>query len=129
MPRQVGYVRAIGHQPAFVDELSEIKNRWNSRAQRQGGNFIPVHGREWVANDIQRVRTALEGLEGRRDILGAPDFQYRRLKAKRRGRRLYLIHQPLETGIDDIDYNRQAAETWDNLAQQIEALADETRDH
>jgi len=97
--------------------------------QRHGRSQLPLHGREWVANDIQCLRTALEGLEGRRDILGAPDFQYGRLKAERGGRRLYLIRPPPETGIDDIDHNRQAAETWDNLAQQIEALAGKTGAH
>src|SRR5205814_5948498 len=63
------------------------------------------------------------GLEGRRDILGAPDFQYGRLKTESGGRRLYLAGLLLIAKVTDVDHNRQAAETGDHLTQEIEALA------
>ncbi len=39
---------------------------------------------------------------------------------------MHLIHPVFETGAIGIDHNGQAAETWDNLAQQLEALAGKT---
>src|SRR5258708_1922023 len=123
MPEQVGEVRAIRHQPARVDELSKTENRRNSRAQRQGNNFNPVGVHEWLAKDIQCVHPVLDGLERRRNILGAPDFQYGRLKTEPGDRRLYLAELLLISWIADIGHNRQATKTGDNLTQEIEALA------
>jgi hypothetical protein len=47
------------------------------RPERQGVDANPVGVYERVGDDIKSIRTALERLEGGRDILGAPDLRTR----------------------------------------------------
>ena len=93
------------------------------RPQHQCVYSNSVGERQVVQKDVERVRTAVEGVECGRDVVGLPDFQVENLKSKRTCRCLNLASVEDGTGIDDIDQDRQPAQTGDNLAQQFESLA------
>ena len=74
-PVQVREVCSIGHQTCRFDELPKPMHRWQSRAQRQcvDPDLIGVH--EPVGTNIKCFRTALDRLEGVRDIFCSPNFE------------------------------------------------------
>ena len=80
---------------------------------------------ERVADNVKRLRVALERLESRRDILRAPDRQWDDLKAERTRCRLNLVHLPHAAGIVGIGHDGQPTQSWENLAQEFEALGSE----
>jgi hypothetical protein len=67
-------------------------HRRQSRAQRQGVESNPIGVYERLAHDIECIGTALERLDGRRDIVRSPDFRWDDFEAKRASRRLNLTH-------------------------------------
>ena len=73
------------------------------------------------------ISAALECVEGVRDIVNLPDLRYCDLEAQRTGRSLNLVQFQHNGGIADIGDNRQAAETGNNLAQELEFLAPSIR--
>src|SRR5262249_27850564 len=58
-----------------------------------------------------------------RNVLRSPDFQRGDIESERAGRGLSLVPFQYGGGIADIDQDRQAVQTGDNLAQDFEALA------
>ena len=56
------------------------------------------------------MRPALERLEGRRDILAAPDFELVNVDAERAARCLNLAYLQYGCGIIDIAHDRQPTE-------------------
>jgi hypothetical protein len=80
-----------------------------------------VHKR--LGHDIKCIGTALERIDGGRDILRSSDFRCDNVKAERAGRCLNFIHLQHADGTDDIGHDCQPAETGDNLAQEVESLA------
>jgi len=72
---QVREVCSIGHQTCRFDVLPKPMHRWQSRAQRQcvDPDLIGVH--EPVGTNIKCFRTALDRLEGVRDIFCSPNFE------------------------------------------------------
>ena len=122
-PEQVRDVWSIGHQTSRFDVLPNAVHRRQSRAERQVLMRIRLVFVERVDSDIKCVRAALERLEGGRDILRSPDFEWDDFEAERAGRCLNLAHLQHGGGIADIGHDRQPAETGDNLAQEFESLA------
>ena len=82
---------------------------------------------ERIGNHIKGARSALERLEGGRDILHSPNFERISLETKPPGRRLNLAHLQHGEGITDIADGRQPAETRNSLAQKFELLASKIR--
>ena len=83
---------------------------------------IRLVSRSAVQTDIERIRAALERLEGGRDILPSPDFQRDDFEAEGAGRRLNLAHFQYGEAISNIAQDRQAAQARDHLAQDFKAL-------
>src|SRR5262249_5311008 len=81
-------------------------------------------GYERVATDIKRLGTTLDGLEAGHDVLGSPDFRCGDLEPECLGNCLHLTHLQHRGGIANIGHDRQSAETGDNLAQELDSLAD-----
>src|SRR5215475_12871612 len=98
---------------------------WQSCTQRQGVDANPVGRREGVGTNIKCVRAALERLEGTRDILRFPDFEWEDFETERAGHRLNLAQLQHNEGISDIAHDRYAAETGNDLPQEFEPLAGE----
>jgi hypothetical protein len=65
----------------------------------------------------------LERVEGGCNVLGASDFESRRIDTKRVCADLNLAHFRRGVGIFNIGQDRQSAQTGHNLAQQCEPLA------
>ena len=83
----------------------------------------PVDENERIGTHIQGLRAAVELLESGRDILPAPDFERKDLKADRLGQgsdRVHLLHGLRES---DIGHNTQPAQCRNDFAQQFEPLA------
>ncbi len=121
-PVQVREVCSIGHQTSRFDVLPIPMHRWQSCAQRRCVDPNPIGVHEPVGTNIKCLRTALERLEGGRDILCSPNFECIEFETERAGRRLSLAQLHHGEGITDISQDRHSAETWNNLAQQFEPL-------
>ena len=126
-PEQVGNICSIGHQASSFDALPITVHRWYAHSQCQCVDTNPVGVYERVGTDIKCIRTALERVEGGRDILNSPDFRYGDLKAQRAGRCLNLAYLQHNSGIVDLPHNPQPAKTGNNLAQEFESLATSIR--
>ena len=59
-----------GHQASRFHELSKPGHHRQSRPERQCADEYSVRVHKWVANDVQRIRPALEQLERRIDVRG-----------------------------------------------------------
>jgi hypothetical protein len=68
-----------------------------------------IGNNELIDHDVKRIRLALDGLEGRNDILRPPDFEWRDFEAERASRGLGLLHLQHGLGIADIEDDRQPA--------------------
>ena len=99
------------------------ENCWQARdkCKRVDAHLVEIHER--VANNIKCLRAALERLQGGCDILRAPDFQWDDLEAERASRRLKLANLQRAARIAGIGHDGQPIETWNNLAQEFEPLA------
>src|SRR5262249_5252596 len=58
-----------------------LMTKSKSRSKRQDNDANPVRVYQQIAANVECIRAALEGVEGGRDILRAPDFQRRDLLA------------------------------------------------
>jgi hypothetical protein len=74
---------------------------------------------ERVDTNIKCVRATFDRLQGGRNILCAPDFEYVGLETKPAGRCLNLAQLQHGERIANIAYDRQTAETGDDLAQKF----------
>ena len=84
-------------------------------------NPISIYQR--VGHDIKCIDTALERLDGGRDILRSSDFSCNDLEAERAGRSLNLTHFQYADRSAGIGQDRQPAESGDNLEQEFKSLA------
>ena len=75
-PEQIGVVRAIGHETARREVVSERVNRGQPRAERQGVDARVVGVDEGVGTYIERLHIALECTERGRNLLGAANFEH-----------------------------------------------------
>ena len=82
----------------------------------------PVTEQEGISTDIKRFRAPFYGLEGRRDILAAPDLVSRDFKAERAGCYLGLSHFQHRARTASVGHDRQPAETGQSLAKKFETL-------
>ena len=98
-------------------------HRRQSRSQRQRVKPNPVSIYQRLGHDIKCIDTALERLDGGRDILRLSDFSCNDLEAECAGRSLNLTHFEYADRIADIGQDCQPAESVDNLAQEFESLA------
>src|SRR6516162_10523352 len=73
-PPQIWEVRSVGHQPSRFDRVPRSRHRRQPRGERQSVDSNPVGDQDRVQTDIKGIRSALERVEGGRDILGSPDF-------------------------------------------------------
>src|SRR5262249_56139278 len=65
---QVGQAWSIGHQASRFREFSKPAHHRQPRSERQRADEYSVRVHKRVANDVQRVRSALEQLERRIDV-------------------------------------------------------------
>src|SRR5262249_49849778 len=77
---------------ARFDVLPDNVNRRQPRDEGQGVYPHPVRDHERVADHIECIRTILERLEGGCNVLGASDFESRRIDTKRACGDLNLAH-------------------------------------
>src|SRR5262249_19714080 len=98
-------------------------HRRQSRGERQRVDTNPVGGYQRLGTNIKGLRSALERLEGGRDILGSPAFQFEEVASYREGRCLILGLLEHGGGIASISHDRQPAKTGHHLAQEFESLA------
>src|SRR5262245_65682300 len=120
---QVRKVWSIGYQAPSIDVLAIAVNGRQVRAYCQNAEPVSISGYERVARDIQRLSPPLKCLDGRRNILGATDFRYGGLKAKRPSRRPDLADIQPHGGIIDIGHDCQVAKVGNNLTQELDTLA------
>ena len=120
---EVGEVWCIGHEAARLDKLPRRLHRRQSRAQRQGVDAIHVGGDKRIAADIKCLCLALECIERRHNVLVPTNSGRNRLKPERAGCCLSLAHLQDGKGIADVGYDRQPAQTRDNIAQKFSPLA------
>jgi hypothetical protein len=82
---------------------------------------MSIHQR--VGLNINRVRAALERLNGRCDVLGAADFRFHDLKPKRSRSLLNLTHLRGRDRVADVAQGRQPRQVGDDFAQNFDPLA------
>jgi hypothetical protein len=73
--------------------------------------------RERLGTDVKRLRAALEGREGRLDLVGPPDLRWDDVEAERAGRCLNLAQFKCRIGSPYVRQDRQSPKAWQNLAQ------------
>src|SRR5215467_10721114 len=97
--------------------------RRQSRAQRKcvDASVVGIYQRAWT--HVQRLRPALERLEGRRDIRSAPYLEHFGINANFTGCGLNLRYLQYRPGITDIADDRQSAQIGECLTQDFESLA------
>src|SRR5262249_57890208 len=86
----VGKVRAIGHQPAGLDQLPDAVRGRQSSTLCQRIDVNAGGDKERVIAHIKSLHTTLERIEGRRNILGTADFKNGSVEPQRLGARLDL---------------------------------------
>src|SRR5439155_11188351 len=85
-PEQVREVWSIRHQTSSVDVLALTEHCWQARVLRQSNDSKSVGVYERVGTDIKYIRAGVERrLEGKRNIVGPPDFQRGDFEAERAG--------------------------------------------
>ncbi|MGC1745876.1 MAG: hypothetical protein WA754_25440 [Pseudolabrys sp.] len=87
---QVRNARPVRHETSRIDVFPQAVHRRQSCAQRQDIDANAVGVGERVGAHVQRLRPGLEPLEGRRDIVGAVDFEPVDLEPKPAGHSLNL---------------------------------------
>jgi hypothetical protein len=99
-----------------------VKRR-QPRAQRKcvDASVVGIYQRAWT--HVQRLRAALERLEGRRNVRSAPYFEHLEVKADFTGCGLNLRYFQHRAGIVDIADDRESAQIGERLAQDLESLA------
>src|SRR5215510_1249679 len=98
-------------------------HRRQPRAECQSIDLNSTDGYERVDTNIKGVRATAKRFETGRDVLRSPDLQCGSFETERLGRCLNLAQLQQGEVIAHIGYDRQPAETGDNLAQKLESLA------
>ena len=97
--------------------------RRQSRAKRKCVDASVVGIYQRARTHVQRLRAALERLEGRRNVRSAPYFEHLEVKADFTRCGLNLRYLQDRAGIADIADDRQSAQIGERLAQDLESLA------
>src|SRR5262249_26005210 len=115
---------AIGHQPPGLRDLTERAYQGKPKAERQGRdpNAMGVH--EGLSDNVKGVRAAFDTLERRSDILRALYSGGDDVQPDRGGGDSGFIHFLHGDGVTGIGDDRQPAHAGDDLAQQLNSLAD-----
>ena len=74
---------------------------------------------EWLTNNIERVSTTLERVEGGRDIFCTPDCERNHLEANGAGNGLNFCHVQHGDRTAGIGQDRQSAEARNDLTQKF----------
>src|SRR6516165_1235136 len=122
-PEQVGKVWSIRDQASRFDNRPSAMHGRQSCGGRPGVNANPVRDYERVVDDVKCIRTTIERFEGRRDILGSPDFKVDDIEAECARSPPNLRHLRHSKGVVNIGHDRQPAETGNEIAQNFESLA------
>ena len=85
-------------------------------------------GWNWLGTSLGWYKTkpiglALERLEGGRDILRSPDFQFGDFNPKGADRGLNLVHFQNGFAVTDVGQDRQSAQIGKNVAQKLDPFA------
>src|SRR5262245_3336171 len=125
MAEQVGVVCSIGHEPSRSEKVTGGVKRRQSRAHSKRVDPSDVGVYERAPTHVQRLRPALERLEGRRDIRGTPYFERFDINANFTGCGLNLRYLQYRTGVADITDDCQSMQIGERLAQDFDPLAGE----
>ena len=121
-PEHIREVWSVGHQNTGLDKLAGADDRRQARGKRKRDDARAVGVNERFLHDVNCVRLGLDRCEGGRDILRAPDFEWRDFDTELVSRGPNLIHFQYSLGIANISYDCEPAETGNNLAQEFESL-------
>src|SRR5947209_4677395 len=122
--KQVGEIRAIGHQPAGVDELPEAEDRRNSLFGDNPQYLVLVRVHERFAQHVKSIWTPLlDTRQGRRNVIGEAQLEDFGLDIQRGCRRPDTACFKRKTAACDIGKRSKPAHVRDDLAQQIDTLA------
>src|SRR5262249_52093260 len=108
-PEQVRDVRPVGHQACGIDVFPSPEHGRQPQAERQDADAIAVGVDQRIGAHVKRLRPAGEPLEGRRNILRAPNFEFVDFDTQRFGRGLNLAHLIHSPRVADIAQHGQAA--------------------
>jgi hypothetical protein len=122
-------IRSIGHQCPGFDIRTSIEARRQPRAQGKRDDARPGRGNECREHDVQRVRLALERLEGGRNVVRTSDFQSGDGNAELACPSLNLVHFQHGGLMADVRQDRKPAQVGHDFAQQLEPLAGEVDLH
>jgi hypothetical protein len=76
----------FGAPPILLTRFyGELRRATSLSNRRHGVN-------EWIGKDIKRISSAFEPLEGRRDVLGSPNLDWRNPQAESASRRLNFVN-------------------------------------
>lgn len=95
------------------------------RRKRQCVYALSVRIHERVGTNIERVGVAIEFCKHRLDVLGAAHIEDGDFDAERAGRRLNIARLQEHERAIHVGENGQPSKARNNLAQQIESLADD----